>query len=586
MMKNIFPILLLILSNVMFAQEAKHDATFIEIVQEYTLNEDGSQDYHYYKKFELNTHFSFNRLYGETFIVYNPEHQELKINESKTTHKDGKVTEGPFNSFNEVLPGFASDAPYYNYLREMVVTHPGTEIGAVIELDYSINTEAGYLPGLMADEILPESSPVQKKVIIIKIPVSKTLHYKVFNLRTAPEIEEQGNYRIYKFTFGGLAELSHESHQPAHDSHLPRLIFSTLTWEEAFNATYDKMMPTDKSNQKMEEMVTGLRKENKYDLPFILKLNKAVAEDVNNYNVSPYYNGYRSRTPIETWESNGGTAFEKSYLLTALLRDAGINADPVLVVPTHFYDPEIGCLPLIGEVLVQASPRELEQMYLSATHEASQNKVFEMNGNTLITLRPDKPAYENIAAKFENKVVTNGTLILDDSMKCSGNIEFLLTEAMNPYYKLENDSAAAKDIISGFTGKEIADAKIINNAQYRSLCNLKVMAKKPLHKQANYYFFELPENKNGTSAWHINYLSNERNTPFQVPDVINEQYSYDISVPDNTRLVNPIELTEMKTPFGELVLSTQQKGNKITVKRMLLIKQTEISQEFYPDFKK
>ena len=84
MMKNIFPILLLILSNVMFAQEAKHDATFIEIVQEYTLNEDGSQDYHYYKKFELNTHFSFNRLYGETFIVYNPEHQELKIKTGTT----------------------------------------------------------------------------------------------------------------------------------------------------------------------------------------------------------------------------------------------------------------------------------------------------------------------------------------------------------------------------------------------------------------------------------------------------------------------------------------------------------------------
>lgn len=585
-MKNIFPILLLIISTGLFAQQANHDATFIEIHQDFTLNEDGSQVYHFYKKLELNTHYSFNRLYGETFIVYNPKFQELTINESKTTHKNGKVTEGPFNSFNEVLPGFASNAPYYNHLREMVVTHPGTEIGAVIELDYTLKTKSGYFPGLMSDELLTETSPVQKRVITIRIPTDKELHYKVFNLRTAPEIEETKNYKVYTFTFSGIAENSHESHQLMQDKHLPRLIFSTLTWNEALDATYAQMMPQPKSSKKMQDYTNELREQNKYDLPFILKLNKAIAENMNSYGVSPYYNGYRSRNPIETWESNGGTAFEKSFLMATMLKEAGVNADPVLVVPTQFFDPEVGCLPLISEVLVQVNPRELEQMYLSANRSPEQNLVFKMNGNTLITLRPDKPSMEAISASFENKVITNGTLILDDSLKCSGNIEILLTETMNPYYKLELDSAVVKGLLSGFSGKDVHESKIINNAQFRSLCNLKVIAQKPLKQQANYFFFDVPENKQGFASWHINYLNANRQTAYQLPNMINEQYSYEISLPENTRLVNPVDYTEMKTSFGEIILSTEQKGDKVIVKRMLMLNQTEIPAESYSDFKK
>ena len=94
-------------------------------------------------------------------------------------------------------------------------------------------------------------------------------------------------------------------------------------------------------------------------------------------------------------------------------------------------------------------------MYISATNQAGQNLVFQNVGNTLITLRPETPAFDGIVAKFENKVITNGNLMLDDSMKMSGHIEILLAEAMNPYYSIEQDSAIVKSFITGFKGKEI-----------------------------------------------------------------------------------------------------------------------------------
>ena len=102
-----------------------------------------------------------NGLYGESFIVYNPAYQELKIHESYTRQKDGKIVKTPENAFVEVLPAAAADAPAYNGLKEMVVVHTGLELGATICLDYSVITRPGYLPGLDVYVPIEELSPVK-----------------------------------------------------------------------------------------------------------------------------------------------------------------------------------------------------------------------------------------------------------------------------------------------------------------------------------------------------------------------------------------------------------------------------------------
>ena len=56
----------------------------------------------------LFTHAAMNGLYGESFIVYNPAYQELKIHESYTRQKDGKIVKTPENAFVEVLPAAAA----------------------------------------------------------------------------------------------------------------------------------------------------------------------------------------------------------------------------------------------------------------------------------------------------------------------------------------------------------------------------------------------------------------------------------------------------------------------------------------------
>ncbi len=586
-MKKIIIILFsLILSFSLTGQQPESDAIYEKIIKEYTLHEDGSMDYRCYKKLKLNTHFSFNRLYGETFIVYNPNYQELKIKKAIVTQKDGSVIPSPENAFNEVLPRFAAKAPYFNHLREMVVTHAGVELDAVIELDYTIHTKPGYYPALMADEILTESSPVAEEIILVRIPSTEVLNYQVLQSRTGPEIFESAGYKQYIFTFKGIAENTHENYQPGKNKHLPRLVFSSSNLAEAQQFLSNQEALNYKTDKQLQSVVSNLQKDSTDIMDLILKLQHIVANDLNTYKVPPLYAGFRARHPVDVWKSNGGMPFEKSILLVTLLREAGVHAEPLAILPTDLYDERIGPLPQITEYLVQANPLDREQMILSPIKPADQNLIYSLNGCTMLELNPSKLNIYTIQENFGNKVIMNGNIHLNDSLQITGNADLILFEKVNPYYKLLNDSSYVKKLIGGgLSGKDISSYNIINTAQARSNLNYQFIKKDTLKNQANYYFFELPVCKNGIESWHINYLNSDRKTDFEIPFPLNEQYSFTITMPENIQLINPVEIIEHTTDFGEVIISNIQNDTAITAKRMFRISQNTIPVSSYSEFK-
>ena len=104
---------------------AAPEAEYKKLSKSYTLHADNSQEFRYAMELTLLTHTAMNSTYGETFIVYDPKIQELKINEAYTRQKDGKIVRLPDNALVEVLPSAAVDAPAFNHLKEMVIVHTG-----------------------------------------------------------------------------------------------------------------------------------------------------------------------------------------------------------------------------------------------------------------------------------------------------------------------------------------------------------------------------------------------------------------------------------------------------------------------------
>ena len=93
---------------------ANPEANFRKIKKEFTLLPDNKLQINYYKELEINSLMALNNLYGETFIIYNPDFQKLKINTAFTRLANGDTLFIPQNALNEVLPAFASHAPAYN----------------------------------------------------------------------------------------------------------------------------------------------------------------------------------------------------------------------------------------------------------------------------------------------------------------------------------------------------------------------------------------------------------------------------------------------------------------------------------------
>ena len=83
-----------------FPVKAASEAEFGKLSKAYTLHADGSQEMRVQKELTLFTHAAMNRVYGESFIIYNPEFQTLKIHDSYTRQKDGTIVKTGIGSYH------------------------------------------------------------------------------------------------------------------------------------------------------------------------------------------------------------------------------------------------------------------------------------------------------------------------------------------------------------------------------------------------------------------------------------------------------------------------------------------------------
>jgi hypothetical protein len=324
-MKRIYSILLLsfiALLPLFAASEAEYGA----LRKTYTLHADGSQEYRRYMELTLFTHTAMNRVYGESFIVYNPQFQELIIHTSYTKQKDGLIIQTPDNAFVEVLPRQAAHAPAYNHLKEMVVVHTGLELGATICLDYSIISKPGYLPELDLCDAIEQTSPVKDYTITLSVPENKPLHYALVNSAVKPSVRTDKGVKEVSWKIRNLPAASLAPEVSAAGGGVCLLVASTYASNEEAVTYLGKQFAAagDMPLLSLSETVTEGLTTDTEKLEAILAY---VADHVGFSRLSLAETGFRIRSTDEVNRSAYGTEAEKLNLLTGLLCAAGIQAE-------------------------------------------------------------------------------------------------------------------------------------------------------------------------------------------------------------------------------------------------------------------
>lgn len=330
-------VLALLLSVVLTAQAAP-EARFGKLSKTYTLHADGSQELRVQKELTLYTHAAMNSLYGETFIVYDPHYQQLEIHDAYTRQKDGTIVRTPANAFVEVLPSAAANAPAYNRLKEMVVVHTGLELGATICLDYSIKSQAGYLPELDICCPIKELSPIDEFTCRIEVPEGKTLHYELLNASTRPAETHQDGMKILTWTLKNVEPRPYSYPslrgslgmvQQVASGMMPVLVASTWTSHaDALKSLARQFIAGDRTviDAKLAELKQEAQKDS-------TDLQSAIATYMDRLyrsgqcKVSLSEAGYRLRPASEVIRSAYGTQAELINLDAALQQAAGLKAE-------------------------------------------------------------------------------------------------------------------------------------------------------------------------------------------------------------------------------------------------------------------
>lgn len=571
-----------------FSQEnPKDDAYYFSIVKEYTLNPDGSMIYHYSKDQKLLTYRAFNSFYGETFVVYHPQFQTLVINESSTTMADGKKVRAPANAFNEVLPGNAANAPSFNMLREMVITHTALERNAVIHLDYTLRSEKGFLPALAGDELLAESEPVKSLILRVKIPASTVLSYEGFNNVKAPVKTTEGNFLVYTWQADNIPPLSAEENQAGGAAYAPRVIFSSKTDAETGWQNFVSQPAFSYGLNESMKKETGKRMaENTDNTLLALKIQEMVVNEVNLTPVPMRYTGFRLRTPEQVWAGNYGTLPEKAVLMTSLLRFAGFDALPVAVLRSASYSDKIANLSGIEEVIVKAVTPDGIVLWLSAASLNPQDLSITLPGRVFIPLASGVKLQPVSTGTTPAGGSLTGNLYLNEKNELSGEVAATVSGPFNPQYALLRDQARAKQWISGgLGGKEMKEVKSAQPGAETSTFTFQVQKDNAFKKDSLLNVFTLPFLSGGIESWGIRLLPSDRSTPFEIPYPVKESVELTLTIPDHLSLLSPENEVSFSNAAGSFRFGIKQESGKILISKEISFRNRTIDPKDYAAFK-
>lgn len=563
------------LLSILNAAIASPEANFNKLVKEFTLNPDGSMEFHYYKELKINTHIAFNNLYGETFIIYNPTYQNIKFNQAYTKQADGTIIKMPENAFNEVLPADAADAPAYNHLKEMVVTHTGLELGATIFLDYTLYSKAGYLKELDIDEIVQEQSPVKDYRLIINVPINKILHYSLTGNSSKPNVSGNGMMKRYAWNLKNVKEASRETFRPVNKNNVPRLTATTYASQTNALGVLNNNIKTI-IDENGVRFTIDLVKAEKNELDRVLKIQEYVVNQIARCPLSMENTAYQIRAPYDVLISAYGTIPEKVRVMVAMLKAIGMNPE-ILVTYSETLSENVKGLKPLQDMRVKVSV-DGKPLFLSVTSYPSKSIALRGNRDEAWTMTEDTILPLQLKPNKEEIIHHTGMKIEKHKAISTGNVSF--SENLMPQSNTKNLEKYITNIIS--LGRNIyktqmmpADDKVVMN----------FTAEQKLYPENGYLIFTLPNDLEGVEGWRMNILGSSRNSEFEIPYPVKENYTYDIEISPELALKTKNREINIKNPIGYVKISIKANGQILKVQQELELDKAIISPAEYPHFK-
>ena len=509
------------MSTVM-AKAPEKDAVYKLISESYTLNTDGSTEFRKRTELQIFTRMTFDH-FGETFITYNPDFQELIINEAYTIRKDGSKVETPENAFNPMLPEGCTKCERLNGIRTMVVTHTALEYDAVIVLDYTIRSKNFFFQELLEKVDLQEEVPVEKYVVSVTTPDYKPAKFVLNGKLSYTESENSNkNMKTTTMTFADLPALPTDEY--LFPGEYKAVTFYTMDEPHHIVGKIAQQNAMQKfSNQKITDFFRSRVKEDMTDMDKVLSVRDYIHDNIQTNHLDARVLNYMFASPQQVWESNCALPIEKNILLAGVLQSLGYDAQFVFLTETLTKDPTSMVYVKVGEIYYYISANEVEDLSLYVLHPKA----------SFIALDDQQWAQGKIDIKVDvvaDIIIDKGNLNNPQVDVKRKNVESPLTETLRP-----------QEI-------EVAKASVsqINN---------------------KYYELTIDDGNYGTQVRSVN-IHNDRQYDVCTDGAV-EKYVYTVKLPANVRVLTKPVHKETTVEKAKLLIDVQIDGQTVTITRQL-----------------
>lgn len=542
-------------------------------------------------------------------VTYDPDVESVEFLTAHVLHADGTSADAPE----------AGDAPvdeavgyetFYN-VRNKYVQMPPMRPGDFVEIAYRVlPTSLESLYGDYYGDLEPFGSPaatlLQQFVVIV--PDAKKFYYKAIRFNGQASEETSGPNRVYKWTARNMPAYVEEPSAPPMIEELPYVEVSSFqTWDQ-FATWYTQLIrDTFTTDADLVQTVNSLVKGKTTTEEKVDAIYRWVIQNTHYVALEFGIHGYRPYPVTQVFHRRFGDCKDKASLLIAMLNQAGIPADFVLVRirDLGLIDPTIPAVADFDHAIVYVPSLN---RYLDGTAEFTgadelpdgDQRAFVLRIPVLqaaVTPAGAAPALSGLAPVVTAELPPSRDSVartLTGRLDSQGNLQFqmhwVLTGGRAPVYRASLELADRRTgalqamLHDRLPGISVIDAQVSDEDAWDQPLAFDFEGEIPRFATVSGNTLLLPR-QILPQAWlpQMAALSERQQPELNGPPHELEE-TIDITLPDGFQAVAPAPVT-LDRPFASFSASATVHGNQLEMKSDLVVRQSFITVAEYGAFR-
>lgn len=307
-------------------RELDNDVEILIDEVEYRFDEEGRLSERTRQVYRCLRREAFNR-FGVVHAVWRPWYQARPEIRARVISPDKSIHTLDPATIEEVrVP--SSDPRIFTDMVTLRAPLPSLTVGAIVETEVRVEGKTAFAKSGVCESFwLATNQPIRKIRLSIQSPPSIRVSYRLYGTDIKPCIEESAQLRTLVFETGPVEAVAQvEELLPPDVAPLPMIVFSNgRSWADAAKE-YAALVDEQLKESDVRELVADLVQGEKSRVATAERILKRIHQLVRYTGVEFGRAAIVPHTPAETLDRRYGDCKDKSALMVAMLRAAGISA--------------------------------------------------------------------------------------------------------------------------------------------------------------------------------------------------------------------------------------------------------------------